>query len=61
MRNLSALLSRSEANQTCSERTAAVAELIGMGRTHVDADPGRPRAVEFLLDLRLRIRAPEVS
>ncbi|MFE3142971.1 helix-turn-helix transcriptional regulator [Streptomyces scopuliridis] len=53
-RNLLSLLLHPEADQTCPERAATVAELIGMLRTQVAADPGHPRAVELVGELAVR-------
>ncbi|MGW3645441.1 helix-turn-helix transcriptional regulator [Streptomyces sp. NPDC000878] len=50
-RNLLSLLLHPEADQACPERAATVAELIGMLRTQVAADPGHPRAVELVGEL----------
>ncbi|MFJ2022092.1 MmyB family transcriptional regulator [Streptomyces nodosus] len=50
-RNLLALFLRPEADRTCPNRAATVAELIGMLRTQVAADPGHPRAVELVGEL----------
>ncbi|WP_425424732.1 helix-turn-helix transcriptional regulator [Streptomyces aurantiacus] len=41
-------------HQTCPERAATVAELIGMLRTQVAADPAHPRAVELVGELAVR-------
>ncbi|MFJ8604752.1 helix-turn-helix transcriptional regulator [Streptomyces shenzhenensis] len=53
-RNLLALFLRPEADRTCPNRAAAIAELIGMLRTQIAADPGHPRAVELVGELALR-------
>jgi len=53
-RNLLALFLRPEADRTCPNRAATVAELIGMLRTQVAADPGNPRAVELVGELAVR-------
>ncbi|MFE6488534.1 helix-turn-helix transcriptional regulator [Streptomyces sp. NPDC057757] len=53
-RNMLALFLRPEADRTCPNRAATVAELIGMLRTQVAADPGHPRAVELVSELALR-------
>ncbi len=50
-RNLLSLFLHPEADQTCPDRAATVAELIGMLRTQVAADPGNPRAVELVGEL----------
>jgi transcriptional regulator with XRE-family HTH domain len=53
-RNLLSLLLHPEADQTCPERAATVAELTGMLRAQVAADPGHPRAVELVGELAVR-------
>ncbi|MEE1804287.1 helix-turn-helix transcriptional regulator [Streptomyces sp. JV176] len=53
-RNLLALLLHPEADRTCPERAATVAELTGMLRTQVTADPGHPRAVQLVGELAVR-------
>ncbi|MFE7978335.1 helix-turn-helix transcriptional regulator [Streptomyces shenzhenensis] len=53
-RNLLALFLRPEADRTCPNRAATIAELIGMLRTQIAADPGHPRAVELVGELALR-------
>ncbi|MFF1542423.1 helix-turn-helix transcriptional regulator [Streptomyces sp. NPDC058291] len=53
-RNLLALFLHPEADRTCPNRAATVAELIGMLRTQVAADPGHPRAVELVGELAVR-------
>ncbi|MFJ3823632.1 helix-turn-helix transcriptional regulator [Streptomyces nodosus] len=53
-RNLLALFLRPEADRTCPNRAATVAELIGMLRTQVAADPRHPRAVELVGELAVR-------
>jgi transcriptional regulator with XRE-family HTH domain len=53
-RNLLSLLLHPEADQACPERAATVAELTGMLRTQVAADPGNPRAVELVGELAVR-------
>ena len=53
-RNLLALFLHPEADRTCPDRAATVAELIGMLRTQVAADPGHPRAVELVGALAVR-------
>ncbi|RMB82596.1 helix-turn-helix transcriptional regulator [Streptomyces shenzhenensis] len=53
-RNLLALFLRPEADRACPNRAATVAELIGMLRTQIAADPGHPRAVELVGELALR-------
>ncbi|MFJ6726430.1 helix-turn-helix transcriptional regulator [Streptomyces sp. NPDC091281] len=53
-RNLLALFLRPEAERACPDRAATVADLIGMLRTQVAADPRHPRAVELVGDLALR-------
>ncbi|WP_280891220.1 helix-turn-helix transcriptional regulator [Streptomyces sp. LBL] len=50
-RNLLSLLLHPEADQTCPNRTATVAELIAMLRTQVAACPGHPRAVQLIGEL----------
>jgi hypothetical protein len=49
-RNLLALFLHPQADQTCPERKATVAELAAMLRTHVAADPAHP-AVELIGEL----------
>ncbi|MEO6081956.1 MAG: helix-turn-helix transcriptional regulator, partial [Umezawaea sp.] len=58
-RNLLALLLNPDADQTCPNRAATVAELIGMLRTQVAADPGHPRAVELVGELA--VGSPEFA
>ncbi|MGW0948998.1 helix-turn-helix transcriptional regulator [Streptomyces sp. NPDC002623] len=53
-RNLLALFLRPETDRTCPNRAATVAELIGMLRTQVAADPGHPRAIELVGGLAVR-------
>jgi hypothetical protein len=53
-RNLLALLLHPEADQACPERAATVAELTGMLRAQVAAEPGHPRAVELVGALAVR-------
>ncbi|MGW4729623.1 helix-turn-helix transcriptional regulator [Streptomyces shenzhenensis] len=53
-RNLLALFLRPEADRACPNRAATIAELIGMLRTQIAADPGHPRAVELVGELALR-------
>lgn len=53
-RNLLSLLLHPEAEQTCPERYATVAELTAMLRAQVAADPGNPRAVELVGELAVR-------
>ncbi|MGW4911005.1 helix-turn-helix transcriptional regulator [Streptomyces sp. NPDC004270] len=53
-RNLLALFLHPEADRACPNRAATVAELIGMLRTQVAADPGHPRAVELVGELAVR-------
>lgn len=53
-RNLLSLLLHPEADRTCPERAATVAELVAMLRTHVAAEPGHPRAVELVGELAVR-------
>jgi len=53
-RNLLSLLLRPEADQACPERAATVAELTGMLRRQVSADPGHPRAVALVGELVVR-------
>ncbi|MGW7427131.1 MmyB family transcriptional regulator [Streptomyces sp. NPDC054813] len=50
-RNLLALFLHPEADRACPNRAATVAELIGMLRTQVAADPGNPRAVKLVGEL----------
>jgi len=56
-RNLLAVFLSPQADRTCPDRAATVAELTGMLRRSVAADPGHPRALELLTDLRTS--APE--
>lgn len=53
-RNLLALLLHPEADRACPERAATVAELTGMLRAQVAAEPGHPRAVELVGALAVR-------
>ncbi|MET7683055.1 helix-turn-helix transcriptional regulator [Streptomyces sp. NPDC005423] len=53
-RNLLALFLHPEADHACPNRAATVAELTGMLRTQVAADPGHPRAVELVGELAVR-------
>jgi transcriptional regulator with XRE-family HTH domain len=53
-RNLLALLLHPEADVACPERAATVAELTGMLRAQVAAEPGHPRAVELVGELAVR-------
>jgi hypothetical protein len=53
-RNLLALFLHPGADRGCPNRAATVAELIGMLRTQVAADPGHPRAVELVGELAVR-------
>ncbi|BCL32468.1 helix-turn-helix transcriptional regulator [Streptomyces aurantiacus] len=53
-RNLLSLFLNPEADQVCPKRAATVAELTGMLRTQVAADPGNPRAVELVGELAVR-------
>ncbi len=53
-RNMLALFLHPQADRTCPNRAATVAELIGMLRTQVAADPGHPRAVELVGELAVR-------
>ncbi|KUN52657.1 XRE family transcriptional regulator [Streptomyces canus] len=53
-RNMLALFLRPEADRACPNRAATVAELIGMLRSQVAADPGHPRAVELVGELAVR-------
>jgi transcriptional regulator with XRE-family HTH domain len=53
-RNLLALLLHPEADQACPERAATVAELVGMLRAQVAADPGHPRAVQLVGEFAVR-------
>lgn len=50
-RNLLALLLHPEADQTCPNRAATVAELTAMLRTQVAADPEHPRSVGLIGEL----------
>jgi transcriptional regulator with XRE-family HTH domain len=58
-RNLLGLLLHPDADQTCPDRAATVAELIGMLRRQVAADPGHPRAVELVGEFA--VRSPEFA
>ncbi|MGW6444291.1 MmyB family transcriptional regulator [Lentzea sp. NPDC055074] len=49
---LLALLLHPEAGQACPDRAATVAELTGMLRAQVSAEPGHPRATELVEDLK---------
>lgn len=53
-RNLLAMLLHPDADQTCPERAATVAELTAMLRAQVAAEPGHPRAVELVGELAVR-------
>ncbi len=53
-RNLLALLLHPEADQTCPDRAATVAELTAMLRAQVAAEPGHPRAAELVGELAVR-------
>ncbi|MFE4756921.1 helix-turn-helix transcriptional regulator [Streptomyces mirabilis] len=53
-RNLLSLLLHPEADRTCPDRAATVAELVAMLRTQVAAEPGHPRAVELVGELAVR-------
>ncbi|MDX8141013.1 helix-turn-helix transcriptional regulator [Lentzea sp. BCCO 10_0061] len=53
-RNLLALLLHPEADQACPDRAATVAELTGMLRAQVSAEPGHPRATELVDELKAR-------
>ncbi|MFI1927052.1 MULTISPECIES: helix-turn-helix transcriptional regulator [unclassified Streptomyces] len=53
-RNLLSLLLHPEADQTCPERAATVAELTAMLRAQVAADPGHPRAAQLVGELAVR-------
>jgi transcriptional regulator with XRE-family HTH domain len=53
-RNLLAMLLHPEAGPACPERAATVAELTGMLRAQVAAEPGHPRAVELVGELAVR-------
>lgn len=53
-RNLLALLLHPEADRTCPERAATVAELTAMLRAQVAAEPGHPRAAELVGELAVR-------
>lgn len=48
------LLLHPEADRTCPERAATVAELTAMLRAQVAADPGHPRAAELVGELAVR-------
>jgi transcriptional regulator with XRE-family HTH domain len=50
-RNLLVLLLHPQADQTCPDRAATVAELTAMLRAQVAAEPGHPRAVELVGEL----------
>jgi len=50
-RNLLALFLRPEADQTCPNRKATVAELTAMLRAQVAAEPGHPRAEDLIAQL----------
>ncbi|HWO65082.1 MAG TPA: helix-turn-helix transcriptional regulator [Umezawaea sp.] len=58
-RNLLGLLLHPEADRMCPDRAATVAELIGMLRVQVAADPGHPRAVELVG--RFAVDSPEFA
>jgi transcriptional regulator with XRE-family HTH domain len=58
-RNLLILFLHPQADQTCPERKATVAELTAMLRTQVAAEPGHPRAAELVGDLLAR--SPEFA
>ncbi len=53
-RNLLKLLLHPEADRACPDRAATVAELTGMLRTQIAADPGHPRGVELVGELAVR-------
>ncbi|MFI9566067.1 helix-turn-helix transcriptional regulator [Streptomyces rishiriensis] len=53
-RNVLGLLLHPEADQACPDRAATVAELTGMLRRQVAADPGNPRAVQLVGQLAVR-------
>ncbi|MFJ5984876.1 helix-turn-helix domain-containing protein [Lentzea sp. NPDC092896] len=53
-RNLLALLLHPESDEACPDRAATVAELTGMLRAQVSAEPGHPRATELVEDLKAR-------
>ena len=53
-RNLLALLLHPETGQACPDRAATVAELTGMLRAQVSAEPGHPRATELVDELKAR-------
>jgi transcriptional regulator with XRE-family HTH domain len=53
-RNLLGMLLHPDADQACPERAATVAELTGMLRAQVAAEPGHPRAVELVGELAVR-------
>ncbi|MET7451889.1 helix-turn-helix transcriptional regulator [Streptomyces sp. NPDC005574] len=53
-RNLLSLLLHPEADHACPERAATVAELTGMLRIQVAADPGHPRGTELVGELAVR-------
>ncbi|SDN53669.1 Helix-turn-helix domain-containing protein [Actinacidiphila guanduensis] len=50
-RNLLKLLLHPEADRSCADRTATVAELTAMLRTQVAADPSHPRGIELVGEL----------
>jgi transcriptional regulator with XRE-family HTH domain len=58
-RNLLALFLNPQADQTCPERKATVADLTAMLRAQVAAEPGHPRAVELVGELTAR--SPEFA
>lgn len=53
-RNLLALLLHPEADQTCPDRAATVAELTAMLRAQIAAEPDHPRAAELVGELAVR-------
>jgi transcriptional regulator with XRE-family HTH domain len=53
-RNLLSLLLHPEADHACPERAATVAELTGMLRAQVAADPSHPRGAELVGELAVR-------
>jgi transcriptional regulator with XRE-family HTH domain len=53
-RNLLALFLHPEADRTCPDRAATVAELTAMLRAQVAAEPGHPRATELVGALAVR-------
>ncbi|HEV2635864.1 MAG TPA: helix-turn-helix transcriptional regulator [Actinocrinis sp.] len=58
-RNLLALLLNPDADLACPDRASTVAELIGMLRTQVAADPRNPRGVQLVGELA--VHSPEFA